>query len=136
MTQQRSIDDVLSDEVLSEIVRKQRREQAFLKARSPKRVAEIVAEVVRRRGYARQESEHQLHSAWQQCLGELPNGETTISASRIGRLRCGVLEVWVRNSIINQELTFHKAEIIKRLCDLAPDQAIRDIRIRVGFGSE
>ncbi len=49
-----------------------------------------------------------------------------------GRLRRGVLEITVANSMTIQELTFQKQDVLKKLQAELPDAKIRDLRFRVG----
>jgi hypothetical protein len=66
-------------------------------------------------------------AAWREAVGEKLARDT-----RVGNVSRGVLEVLVRNSSINQELAFLKAKIVKSLALSAPEQKIRNLRIRVG----
>lgn len=93
----------------------------------PKHVADLLSGLMARRGYAQVKSAANCDSAWQKAAGpELAKD------SRAGDVRRGVLEVIVRNSVLIQELTFQKRQLIKRLGRLAPERKIRDIRFRVG----
>lgn len=125
--------DLDADEaIVSEIQRKQRRERARLFARSPRGAADLMAEVFRRRGYASQQARIQLQGAWNQVLEETATASLANTVCRLGKLRRGRLEIWVANSMVNQELTFHKRDIVARLRELAPDHPVEDLRIRVG----
>jgi hypothetical protein len=93
----------------------------------PKRISTVVNELIARRGYFRFGASEELAEAWQQAVGDRLAGDT-----RPGNVRRGVLEVFVRNSGVMQELTFQKTRIVKRLAELLPQQKIRDIRFRVG----
>lgn len=102
-----------------------RSRQRFL--RGPKHVADLLSSLMSRRGYAQVKSKANCVSAWQQAVGpELAKN------SRAGDVRRGVLEVIVRNSVLMQEFTFQKRQLVKRLGRLAPEHKIRDIRFRVG----
>lgn len=99
--------------------------QRFLGA--PKHVADLLSSLMSRRGYAQVKSASDCGSAWQKAAGpELAKD------SRVGDVRRGILEVMVRNSVLLQELTFQKRQLIKQLGRLAPEHKIRDIRFRVG----
>ncbi len=52
--------------------------------------------------------------------------------TRPGRIRRGILEVTAANSMIIQELTYQKQQILTQLQTALPDAKIRDIRFRVG----
>jgi hypothetical protein len=96
-------------------------------ASRPQPIKEVLAELIARRGYAREQSSAAFEAAWQTAAGEFLSGHT-----RCGLLRRGVLEVAVSNSILVQEITFRKAALLKELARLLPDAQIQDIRLRVG----
>ncbi len=92
-----------------------------------KPIGDVVAELIARRGYARVQESRRLETAWEQAAGAATAAET-----RAGQVRRGVLEVVVRNSMLLQELTFRKRQLVKELARLAPEAAIRDVRFRIG----
>lgn len=94
---------------------------------APKQMQAIVNELFVRRGYARVLSREQSREAWDQAVGEAMAKHTCP-----GNVRRGVLEVFVRNSAVVQELTFRKRNLIRQLAKLSPDQKIRDLKFRVG----
>ena len=96
-------------------------------AQRPLPIAEVLSELMARRGFARVRSAEALENAWREAAGELLAGY-----SRAGEVRRGKLEVIVANSTLAQELTFQKSAIVKRLAERLPDQRIRDLRFRVG----
>ena len=57
--------------------------------------------------------------------------EAIASRSRPGRVRRGVLEVFVSHSALVQEMGFHKREILAKLAASVPGEGITDIRCRV-----
>jgi predicted nucleic acid-binding Zn ribbon protein len=65
--------------------------------------------------------------AWREVAGD-----KLAKHSRTGNIRRGVLNVFVRNSAVVQELTFRKSQLIKQLAKLNPGQKIRDLRFQVG----
>jgi hypothetical protein len=93
----------------------------------PKRIADVLSEVMARRGYARVEASDRLERAWCAAAGELAAQHT-----RVGAVRRGVLEVVVGHSALVQEITFQKSSILSQLARLAPDERIADLRLRVG----
>lgn len=103
------------------------RARARYYARKPKKIADILAQLITARGYGRVQSDANLIAAWQQAAGE-----TIASYTRPGRLRRGTLEVIASNSTIVQELTFQKQQVLTQLQTQLPDAHIRDIRFRVG----
>jgi hypothetical protein len=96
-------------------------------ARRPKRIADVVAQLVAQRGYGRVEANEELAAAWQAAAGE-----PLAAASRAGKIRRGVLEVLVANSTAMQEFTFHKQRILTELNQRLKGANIRSLRFRVG----
>ena len=114
-------DDKFTDAVCRDIQSRQRYR------RGPKRIRDVVNELIARRGYARVLAQSDFRSAWDEAVGSQLARHTCP-----GNLRRGVLEVFVRNSAVMQELMFRKRELVRRLSRSVPDQKIRDLRFRVG----
>lgn len=95
--------------------------------RGPQRIADILSELMARRGYARVRAAEAYEEAWRDVAGTL-----LAKYTRVGSLRRGALEVTVANSTLLQELTFQKADLVKRLGERLPEEGIRDLRFRVG----
>jgi predicted nucleic acid-binding Zn ribbon protein len=93
----------------------------------PRRIGDILSELLARRGYAREQSGDKCAEAWREAAGDV-----LASCSRATQVRRGVLEVWVNNSTMVQEIGFQKAAIIKRLAETLPDENIRDLKLRLG----
>lgn len=93
----------------------------------PKPIADVLAQLIARRGYAREQSAAAYGEAWRRAVGE-PLSKFT----QAGLLKRGALEVTVANSVLVQELGYQKAALLAKLCQLLPDQNIRDLRFRVG----
>lgn len=93
----------------------------------PKKIADVLGQLMARRGYARVQASSALDQVWR-----LAAGEALALVSRPGNLRRGVLQVVVANSAALQELGFAKRTIIKELKQRVPDHEIRDIRFRIG----
>jgi predicted nucleic acid-binding Zn ribbon protein len=103
------------------------REQRRHYARKPKKIADVLAQLITARGYGRTQSDANLAAAWQHAAGA-----TLAQYTHPGRIRRGTLEVVASNSIIVQELTFQKQQILSKLQAELPDARIRDIRFRIG----
>ena len=103
------------------------REARRFHARRPKKIGDVLAQLITARGYGRFQSIEQLDAAWQSAAGE-----ALARFSRPGRIRRGVLEVTAGNSTIIQELMFQKQPILAQLQVQLPDTKIRDLRCRVG----
>jgi predicted nucleic acid-binding Zn ribbon protein len=92
-----------------------------------KKVSEALSTVLARSGCARVLSNQALVTHWQQCVGNRLAQHT-----RIASVKRGVLEVIVRNSIVLQELTFERQNILRKWSTSATQPAITDLRFRVG----
>jgi predicted nucleic acid-binding Zn ribbon protein len=103
------------------------REQRRFHARAPKKIGDVLAQVVTARGYGRVQSNEHLAAAWHAAVGQ-----ALARFSRPGLLKRGVLEVMVGNSTVVQELTFQKQQILTSLRNELPDSKIRDVRFRIG----
>jgi predicted nucleic acid-binding Zn ribbon protein len=93
----------------------------------PRPIGDVLANLMARRGYARVRSGGQCASAWQAAAGE-----ALAECTRATQVRRGVLEVLVGSSTVAQEIGFRKADLIRRLAELLPDEKIRDLKLRVG----
>ena len=95
--------------------------------RGPEQISTILAELMARRGFARVQSTGALEDAWREAAGDLFGPQT-----RVGAIRRGKLEITVTSSTLAQELTFRKRTLLETLRKSLPDQAIQDLRFRVG----
>ncbi len=95
--------------------------------RGPRKAADIVAQLMARRGYGRLQTAAVTAEAWNQAAGE-----KYIAHTRPGEMKRGKLEVFVRSSALLQELTFQKKKILKKLTAALPDAKISDLKFRVG----
>lgn len=95
--------------------------------RGPKGIAGLINDLMARQGYGQMRTANRCLEAWAGSVGEMMAGHT-----RPGNVRRGVLEVFVRNSALLQELTFQKKKILGELTRRAPELKIRDVRFRVG----
>jgi predicted nucleic acid-binding Zn ribbon protein len=93
----------------------------------PRKIGDVLAQLIARRGYARQRSAAAMDAAWREAAGE-QFGRFT----RAGAVRRGTLEVTVANNLVAQELGFQREHLIEKLARLAPDEPITGIRFRVG----
>ncbi|MGA2619377.1 MAG: DUF721 domain-containing protein [Thermoguttaceae bacterium] len=96
-------------------------------AKGPQPIADVLADLMARRGYARIRSGAAYEAAWNAAAGPL-----AAQYSRVGTLRRGTLEVIVANSTLIQELGFQKAAILSSLNQQLPDQPVTDVRFRLG----
>lgn len=95
--------------------------------RKPKRVLDLVNDVISRRGIAAEKSNNQLQNLWDQVVGiDIAN------QTKAGALRRGILEVIVSNSSLMQELGFSKPDFLEKLNQEIKHGTIKDIRFRIG----
>jgi hypothetical protein len=116
-----------SPDPAADLTARREREDRRAYARRPKRIADVLAQLIAKKGYGRPEANAALEAAWRSAAGE-----PLASASRPGKVSRGKLEVTVTNSTTIQELGFAKRRILAQLEKLLPDARIRDIRCRVG----
>ena len=98
----------------------------WFRARQPRKIGRVVAQLMQRRGYAQIENARRLEEAWQSVIGDLA------SFTRVGAVRRGTLEVLVASSLMMQELTFQKQRILQAMQQAYPEGKINKIRFRVG----
>lgn len=95
--------------------------------REPKKISNVLSQLLAQRGYARVQAAAQFDQAW--CSAA---GERYASQTRCGTVRRGVLEVFAANSAVVQELSFMKAGLLQKLASLVPEQKIKDLKFKVG----
>jgi len=106
---------------------RRQRARARYHARKPKPIGNIIAQLITARGYGRIQADANFTAAWRAAVGE-----ALAKYTLPGRLRRGVLEITVANSMTVQELTFQKQHVLKKLRADLPDAKIRDLRFRIG----
>jgi len=95
--------------------------------RRPKRPADILGQLMARKGYAQTETSNELESTWNEIVGK-----KWISKTKVGNIRNGVLEVLVSSSAANQQIGFQKRKILKELQTRLPKNKLKDLRFTVG----
>ncbi len=116
-----------AQDLAADFYARRNREQRRYHARKPKAIGNILAQVITEQGIGRIQATADFAAAWRQAAGE-----AMAKFTRPGRIRRGLLEVTAANSMIIQELTFQKQNILNQLQTALPDAKIRDIRFRVG----
>jgi predicted nucleic acid-binding Zn ribbon protein len=111
----------------TDFVARRQREQRRHYARRPKKIADVLAQLITARGYGRIQADADFTAVWQQAAGP-----ALARFTRPGQIRRGQLEVTVASSTILQELTFQKQRILTALQAELPDAHIRDLRFRLG----
>jgi predicted nucleic acid-binding Zn ribbon protein len=86
----------------------------------------LIAQVVQQKGYAQVNAASERDKIWQAVVGEVATG------TRVGNQRRGTLDIHVANSLLMQELTFRKEELITKLQSALPEAGIQQLRFRVG----
>jgi hypothetical protein len=95
--------------------------------RRPKRPADILGQLMARKGYAQTETANELEVTWNEIVGTQWKAKT-----KVGSIRQGVLEIIVSNSAVNQQLEFKKSKILAELQSQLPKNNFKDLRFRVG----
>jgi predicted nucleic acid-binding Zn ribbon protein len=93
----------------------------------PRQIGDVLAQLIARRGYAREQSTAAVEEAWREAAG----GEIA-AISRAGSVRRGTLEVLVPNNLLAQELGFQRDQLIAKLQKLSPETKITKLRFRIG----
>ncbi|MEX2186245.1 MAG: DUF721 domain-containing protein [Pirellulales bacterium] len=108
-------------------IERARGNQRYKPRARPKKIGDVVSQLLARRGYAQQATSTELADAWKQAAGEAVAGQT-----RVGAVRRGTLDVVVANSAVSQELTFRKTQLVAELARRLPDHHITKVRFRTG----
>jgi Dna[CI] antecedent, DciA len=88
-------------------------------------IGNLVSQLISRRGYASAMSDDLLAQSVREAV------PMELAASfRIGKLRGGVLQIFVTDSATLQEFNFQKRQIIKRLAKDNPDK-VKDLRFKI-----
>lgn len=112
---------------VADFAARREREQRRHHARRPKKIKDVLAQLITARGYGRIQADADFATAWRAAAGD-----TFALYTLPGRLKRGVLDVTVTNSIVIQELTFNKQQILADLQKQLPDARIRDVKFRIG----
>ncbi len=99
--------------------------------REPRKMGDVIADLLQRKGYAHTRSAADLERAWQETAGGVLGAH-----SQAGNLRRGVLEIHVRNSTVLQELSFRKRELLDKLQQSLNEHGITDLKFRIGVLNE
>ncbi len=95
--------------------------------RRPQRPADLLAQLMARKGYSQTESANELELIWRKIVGAQWQSKT-----KVGSIRAGVLEIVVSHSGVNQQLEFRKKKILAELQTQLPQNNFKDLRFRVG----
>ncbi len=100
------------------------RQRFFRRPRTP---ANIISQLMARKGYCQTQSANELSEVWRELAGEKWKNKT-----KAGNVNRGVLEVFVANAAVNQKIGFEKRKILAALKQRVPQNKITDIKFRVG----
>ena len=112
---------------LADLGRRAAKERRRFHARKPKAVKNVVSELIAKRGYAASGASERVETAWAEAAGDVYS-----RFSKPGGLRRGVLEVFVANSTMMQEIQFHRSRLLADVQRALPDAKITALKLRVG----
>ena len=95
--------------------------------RRPKRPANILSQLMARKGYGQTKTNDELDDTWNAIVGQKWQAKT-----RVGNISRGVLEVFVSSAAVNQHLGFQKKKLIAELSKRVPQNKIKDIKFSLG----
>jgi hypothetical protein len=95
--------------------------------RRPRKPADILCQLMARKGYAQTETVNELETAWNEIVGE-----KWMARTKVGNIRNGVLEILVNSSAANQQIGFNKKKYLKELQKRLPKNNLKDLRFSVG----
>jgi hypothetical protein len=95
--------------------------------RPAKTIGSVMGQLLAKKGYGQVQSAKSCATAWQEAVGIRFEKDTCC-----GPIRRGILEITVRNSLVLQELTFLKTQLVKELASLAPQHKITGLKFKVG----
>ena len=99
--------------------------------RGPIPVANIVADLLSRNGLGQPQAVGEIEKIWREVVGD-----ELASMTRCGKIQYKKITVIVTNSMVMQELTFRKQEILEAFNRKMKNDLIQDIRFRVGGSSQ
>ena len=95
--------------------------------RRPKRPANILSQLLARKGYGQTKTNDELDTVWNAVVGDKWQSKT-----RVGNVSRGVLEVFVSSPAVNQHLGFQKKKLIAEMGKRIPQNKIKDIKFSLG----
>jgi predicted nucleic acid-binding Zn ribbon protein len=121
-----SVVDHTSDD-LNDFARRGQTQRRNFHGHQPKRMSDIVAQLVQKKGYAQVRAAQAHHEAWKTAAGS-----RFAPVTEPGKITRGTLEVTAANSLVMQELTFEKDRLLAAIQQALPDAKIKQIRFKVG----
>ena len=96
-------------------------------ASSPKKMGDVLSQIIFKKGYGRTQSTGKIATAWNQSID--PRFHST---TKIGKISQGKVHVIVANSTVMNELLFSQSQIIVKLKKFLPDEKFTTLKLRVG----
>ena len=93
--------------------------------RKPKKPANLLSQLMARKGYGQEKSNNELQEVWERIATPLKDFTKT------GTVRRGVLEIFVTSPAITQQLEFQKKQLLAELNRQLPQNKISEIRFRI-----
>ena len=125
-----NLSDSLAAEKLVDFQQRRAKQRRGFHGRSPKQIGNVIAQLVQRRGYAQVRASGQREEVWLEVL-KAAELETWAESTRVAGLKRGVLEIHVASSLLMQELTFCKEQLLEGMANALPDDGIKQIKFRV-----
>jgi hypothetical protein len=91
-----------------------------------RRIGSLVNQLMARRGYAQASAGEEMQRSVIAVVGPAIGNDC-----KVGKLKRGVLQVYVTDSATLQELNFQRRGVLKRLQKDMPDSNITDVRFRL-----
>ncbi len=124
--------DVDIPQKLADLAKRSEKERKRFYARKPKGIANVMASILAKKGYAASKAASALTGQWE-GVAERVLGEAAIAKQTQAKgLSRGKLEVTVANHVVMQEINFHRPQLLKAIQEATPDSRITAIRFKVG----
>lgn len=94
-----------------------------MKRNYPQRISQVIENLLREQNMEETLRQHRALAAWPRVVGTLINRQTV--ERRVGS---GILYVRIASAVIRQELTLHRADLIKALNEAAGAEVINEIK--------
>lgn len=92
----------------------------------PAKIGDLLSTILAKYGYANRTAQEELERAWRQAASDRIQKHT-----RIGSVRRGVLEVFVDNAVLLQQLeSYHKEELLAKLREVVRHSSVESLRFR------
>ncbi len=103
------------------------KEQERFLSRKPRKVGNVLAQLVRLRGYAQIRKSDEQEKVWRAVVG--PDLSRVTQFLKLSR---GTFHVLLANSLLMQEFTFRKEELLEAVQSALPNAGVKQLRFKVG----